>query len=64
MEENNNTSEDTNVRVAVRCRPFNNKEKLSQEQSCVSIVNGDTIILTNPYDSNEQHNFAFDLGIH
>lgn len=53
-------AEDTNVRVAVRCRPFSKKEIGNGEVSCVKIEEGQ-IILTNPTGSNEEHSFAFDL---
>ena len=51
----------TNVKVAVRCRPFNTKENNNGELSCVQI-NKDQIILTNP-NTKEEHSFAFDLLI-
>jgi hypothetical protein len=54
-------SEDTNVRVSVRCRPFNEKEKNNNEVSCVKI-HSDRVIIVNPVN-NEEHNFAFDLVI-
>ena len=54
--------EDTNVRVAVRCRPFNEKERNNGETSCVKILS-DKVILTNPNSSGEEHSFAFDLII-
>jgi hypothetical protein len=52
--------EDTNVRVAVRCRPFNGKEKANNEVSCVKMFD-DHLILTNPNGAGEEHSFAFDL---
>ena len=54
-------NEDTNIRVAVRCRPFNSKEKLNNESSCFRI-NDETVVLINPNDSSDVHNFAFDIG--
>lgn len=51
---------DTNVLVAVRCRPFNSKEKASNEPSCVRI-HSDQITLVNPIPNGEDHNFGFDL---
>ena len=60
MEENGNSSEDTNVKVAVRCRPFNAKEKSSGEVSCVKITS-DHITLTDPRGNGEEHSFAFDI---
>ena len=59
MEDEHAKGEDTNVRVAVRCRPFNSKEKGNNEASCVKIFD-DHLVLTNPV-SGEEHNFAFDL---
>eukprot|EP01038_Epipyxis_sp_PR26KG_P007305 gene7305-9952_t len=56
------TPEDTNVRVAVRCRPFNEKERNNGETSCVKIL-PDKVILINPNNSSEEHSFAFDLII-
>jgi hypothetical protein len=54
----------TNVRVAVRCRPFNSKEKSNGETSCVRISsNHDQLVLTNPSGTGEEHSFAFDLVI-
>lgn len=52
---------DTNVRVAVRCRPFSNKEKNNGEESCVKIQ-PDRIVLMNPV-THEEHGFGFDLVI-
>ena len=57
-------SDVTNVRVAVRCRPFNSKEKANNELSCVKISSAkDSLVLTNPNNSMEEHSFAFDLII-
>lgn len=54
----------TNVRVAVRCRPFNTKEKANGETSCVRITSShDQLVLTNPAGNGEEHSFAFDLVI-
>jgi kinesin family protein 1/kinesin family protein 3/17 len=50
---------DTNIKVAVRCRPFNSKETKANEVSCVRI-NSDHVVLVNPA-TQEEHNFAFDL---
>lgn len=50
----------TNVRVAVRCRPFNTREKGLNEVSCVRLT-ADQIVITNPEDATEIHTFAFDL---
>jgi hypothetical protein len=58
MESNDNNNEDTNVRVAVRCRPFNTREKaIGDTNSCIKI-NEDRVIITSPAE--EEHNFAFD----
>ena len=54
------TSGDTNVRVAVRCRPFNSREKSMNEVSCIRLTE-DQVVLTNPAMSGEEHSFAFDL---
>lgn len=51
--------EDTNIRVAVRCRPFNSKEKGNGEESCIKI-GSDHVVLTNP-NGLEEHSFAFDF---
>eukprot|EP01035_Chromulina_nebulosa_P024219 gene24219-31484_t len=54
----------TNVRVAVRCRPFNSKEKANGESSCVRIASShDQLVLVNPAGNSEEHSFAFDLVI-
>ena len=54
----------TNVRVAVRCRPFNGKEKANGEASCVRIASShDQLVLVNPTGNAEEHSFAFDLVI-
>ena len=50
---------DTNVRVAVRCRPFNTKERNAAEKSCVRISKGQ-VVLSNPIGV-EEHAFAFDI---
>lgn len=55
-------SEDTNIRVAVRCRPFNTKEKQNNEKSCVRIQK-DQVVLINPSGNNEEHSFAFDIVV-
>lgn len=52
----------TNVQVAVRCRPFSTKEKNNGEVSCVRITDSH-ITLTNPSNSADEHNFAFDVLI-
>jgi kinesin family protein 1/kinesin family protein 3/17 len=62
MEEPTNNEEETTVRVAVRCRPFNSKEKANGETSCVKIYS-DQVVLVNPANSSEEHSFAFDMVI-
>lgn len=62
MEEPVGSEEETTVRVAVRCRPFNSKEKANGEASCVRIYS-DQVVLVNPANSSEEHSFAFDLVI-
>lgn len=52
--------EDTNIKVAVRCRPFNTKEKNNNEGSCVRITSSQ-ITLTNPDVPSEEHSFGFDI---
>lgn len=53
-------AEDTNIRVAVRCRPLSNKETNNGESSCVRITDS-TITLTGPNPNDGEHSFAFDL---
>ena len=49
---------DTNVRVAVRCRPFNSREKAMADMSkCISIK-GEQVVIIGP--TGEEHSFAFD----
>lgn len=52
---------DTNVRVAVRCRPFNDREKAmsggDNKSQCIEI-SGSNVIITGP--NGEDHSFAFD----
>jgi kinesin family protein 1/kinesin family protein 3/17 len=62
MEEPTSNEEETTVRVAVRCRPFNSKEKANGETSCVKIYS-DQVVLVNPANSGEEHSFAFDMVI-
>eukprot|EP01036_Dinobryon_divergens_P042732 gene42732-56801_t len=50
----------TNVRVAVRCRPLNGREKGLNEPVCVRLT-GDQVIITNPVPGGEEHSFAFDV---
>jgi kinesin family protein 1/kinesin family protein 3/17 len=51
--------EDMNIRVVVRCRPFNTKERNNGETSIVKITEG-VVTLSNPAGNNEDHNFSFD----
>lgn len=62
MEEPAGNEEETTVRVAVRCRPFNSKEKANGETSCVKI-RSDQVVLVNPSNPADEHSFAFDLVI-
>jgi hypothetical protein len=57
--ENDPNSEDTNIRVAVRCRPLSSKEKGNGEVPCAKLNDG-VITLVNPVN-NEEHSFAFDV---
>ena len=50
---------DNNVRVAVRCRPFNTKEKNANEVSCVKITK-EHVTIINPAGTGEEYNFGFD----
>jgi len=58
--DHDNKDGDQNIRVAVRCRPFNTKEKNAAEVSCVKIY-PDQVILTNPANPEDEHKFAFDV---
>lgn len=49
----------TNVRVAVRCRPFNKREK-DMSSGCVVKVDGGTIALEDSTSDREPHKFTFD----
>lgn len=50
--------EDTNVRVAVRCRPFNDREKrMPDNVQCLNMSNGQ-LLITGP--TGEEHSFGFD----
>ncbi|CAM9812948.1 unnamed protein product [Ectocarpus fasciculatus] len=50
----------TNIKVAVRCRPFSTSERSRGEQSCFRIENG-TACLENPANASDIHRFGFDL---
>ena len=60
MEATANDNGDSNVRVAVRCRPFSSTEKANGEVSCVTIFE-DRIVLANPNNASDEQSFAFDL---
>ena len=60
MEATANDNGDSNVRVAVRCRPFSSTEKANGEVSCVTIFK-DRIVLANPNNASDEQSFAFDL---
>ncbi len=51
---------DTNIKVAVRCRPLNSKERNNGEPTCAKIY-PEQIVLINPDNKTEEHSFAFDL---
>ncbi len=55
-------SGDTNVRVAVRCRPLSSKELGNGESSIIKIdKNAEKLVITDPSSSGEPHSFGFDL---
>lgn len=49
-----------NIRVAVRCRPMNERELREQAVSCFTSENGNAI-LTNLENPSEKHTFAYDF---
>ena len=49
-----------NVKVAVRVRPFNSREK-ERDASCIIQMNGNVTSITNP-ENGEVKNFAFDYS--
>ena len=51
---------DLTVRVAVRCRPFNSKEKANGESSIVTFTD-QQIVIRDPNNPGEVQNFGFDL---
>ncbi len=53
-------SGDTNVRVAVRCRPLSKKELGNGETSIIDITS-DKLVITDPSPNGEPHSFGFDL---
>lgn len=53
-------NENENIRVAVRCRPMNEREIQCQANTCFTLDQG-TAVLTNPENATEQHRFAYDF---
>lgn len=53
-------SAETNVRVAVRFRPMNEREKAMNDVSCIQI-SGTQIAITSSVATNEEKNYAFDF---
>ncbi|XP_074605037.1 kinesin family member unc-104 isoform X3 [Brevipalpus obovatus] len=49
----------SSVKVAVRVRPYNNRE-ISKECRCIISMNGQTTSITNPKDPDSDKNFNFD----
>lgn len=49
-----------NIRVAVRCRPMNDRENREKAVSCFTCDNGNAI-LTNLENPSEKHQFAYDF---
>lgn len=49
------------VKVAVRVRPFNSREKQAESKCCLK-MNGTTTIITDPTDSENVKKFAFDFS--
>ena len=47
----------TNIKVAVRCRPFSTSERSRGEKSCFRIENG-TACLENPANPSDIHRWA------
>lgn len=60
IEDNGDSNLDTNIKVAVRCRPLNSKERGNAEPICVKIST-EQVVMTNPANPSEEHSFAFDL---
>ncbi|RLN93243.1 hypothetical protein BBJ28_00005900 [Nothophytophthora sp. Chile5] len=50
-----------NIRVAVRCRPFNERETREQAVSCFTCAPDGTAVLTNVENPSEKHEFGFDF---
>lgn len=54
---------DTNIKVAVRCRPMSTNERMRGEQSCFRIENG-TACLENPANPGDVHRYLqYDVGV-
>jgi hypothetical protein len=49
---------DTNVRVAVRCRPLNERERNMPDMAKCVVITQQQLIITGP--NGEDHSFAFD----
>ncbi|KAG6618742.1 kinesin-like protein [Phytophthora cinnamomi] len=50
-----------NIRVAVRCRPMNERENREQAVSCFTCGPNGTAVLTNVENPTEKHEFGFDF---
>ena len=50
-----------NVKVAVRVRPFNKREK-GRKAKLIIDMNGNTTTITNPEDGNDSKKFTFDYS--
>ncbi|KAF4321628.1 hypothetical protein BBO99_00000735 [Phytophthora kernoviae] len=50
-----------NIRVAVRCRPMNERENREQSVSCFTCAPDGTAVLTNMDNPTEKHEFGFDF---
>ncbi|KAG3078830.1 hypothetical protein PC121_g7151 [Phytophthora cactorum] len=50
-----------NIRVAVRCRPMNERENREQSVSCFTCGPNGTAVLTNMDNPAEKHEFGFDF---
>ena len=53
--------EEENVKVAVRVRPFNKREK-DRKAKCIVTMNGPNTVITNPEGDGETKKFAFDYS--
>lgn len=47
------------VRVAVRCRPFNERER-QLDTECVVAMQGNTTLVKHPFEGNDSRSFTFD----